>query len=71
MPYISTGYDTLLPAGILLAILQASLWPSMCLINVLYATLYSGVSKREKEVHTILFSGYFFTAFQSSQVGQS
>lgn len=61
-------YATLLIAGMLMTSLQSPQWPSMSMINTLFATEYSALSKKPEDVHIISFSGYFFTSFQASQV---
>nr|XP_039256243.1 protein unc-93 homolog A-like [Styela clava] len=61
-------YYTLLPAGILMTVLQSPQFPSLSLMNTLYAKQVANLGKKSEDVYIISFSGYFFTAFQASQV---
>lgn len=57
-----------MPASLLMFILQCATWPSMSMLNVLYAKLYSSITAKNVDRHVIAFSGYFFATFHSSQV---
>jgi len=58
----------LIPAGVIVGVGEATMWPSMMLFCVHYARCFARYGSRDVEFYVTEFIGYFYFIFQFSQV---